>query len=157
MGLIPEEIIAQVIDRCDIVETVSSYIPLKRAGRSFKAVCPFHDEKTPSFVVNPDKQIFHCFGCGVGGNVFSFLMKFEKKDFREVVEALAEKTGVEIPKDRTENPAVQKRTAQAFEANRLALEFYHDFLLTKTEAETARRDLEARGIRLETIEHFKIG
>ena len=69
MGFIPEEIIAQVLERSGIVETISSYIPLKRAGRNFKANCPFHNERTPSFVVNPEKQIFHCFGCGVGGNV----------------------------------------------------------------------------------------
>ncbi|MBI2095309.1 MAG: DNA primase [Candidatus Omnitrophica bacterium] len=155
--MIPDAVLSQIQERLDIVEVVSDFVPLRRAGRNFKANCPFHEERTPSFVVNPDKQIFHCFGCGVGGNVFSFLMKFEKKDFREVVEALAEKTGVEIPKDRTENPAAQKRTAQALEANRLALEFYHECLLTKAEAQTARRYLESRGIRRETIEHFKIG
>jgi len=66
-GFIPEEIIRQILDRVDIVDIISSWVPLKQAGRNFKAPCPFHHEKTPSFVVNPDKQIFHCFGCGVGG------------------------------------------------------------------------------------------
>ena len=101
MGLIPEEIIAQVIDRCDIVETISSYIPLKRAGRSFKAVCPFHHEKTPSFIVNPDKQIFHCFGCGVGGNVVNFVMRQERMEFPEAIRFLAQKVNVIIPSDET--------------------------------------------------------
>ena len=78
MGRIPEEVITQVIDRCDIVETIASYVPLKRVGRNFKAVCPFHHEKTPSFVVTPDKQIFHCFGCKVGGTVVNFVMKHER-------------------------------------------------------------------------------
>ena len=83
MSLIPENVIAQILERCDIVETVSGYIPLKKTGRNFKANCPFHNEKTPSFVVNPDKQIFHCFGCSVGGNVISFVMKQERVEFPE--------------------------------------------------------------------------
>src|SRR3989338_8248300 len=97
MGLIPEEIIAQTIDRCDIVETISSYIPLKRAGRNFKAICTFHHEKTPSFMVNPDKGIFHCFGCGAGGNAFGFVMKYERREFPEAARMLAKKAGVIIP------------------------------------------------------------
>ena len=155
--MIPEMVLNQIQERLDIVELIADFVLLRRAGRNFKANCPFHEERTPSFVVNPDKQIFHCFGCGVGGNAFSFLMKFEKKDFREVVEMLAEKTGVEIPKDKAENPALQKRIAQSLEANRLALEFYHDFLLNKKEAHAARQYLESRGIREETVRDFKIG
>src|ERR1700690_4027991 len=107
--MIPEILLNQIQDRVDIVELISARVPLRRAGRSFKACCPFHQEKTPSFIVNPDKQIFHCFGCGAGGNAFSFLMKFEKKDFLEVVEELAETVGVEIPKDRSVNPEAQQR------------------------------------------------
>ncbi len=81
--MIPEVVLNQIQDRLDIVEIISSYVPLKNSGRNFKACCPFHQEKTPSFMVNPDKQIFHCFGCGAGGNLFSFVMKQERKDFRE--------------------------------------------------------------------------
>ena len=77
MGLIPNDVINQVIERSDIVEIIGNYTALKKAGRNFKALCPFHHEKTPSFVVNPDKQIFHCFGCGVGGNAVGFLMRQE--------------------------------------------------------------------------------
>ena len=82
--MIPEEIVRQIQDRLDIVEVVGGYIPLKRAGRHYKATCPFHTEKTPSFMVNPAKQIFHCFGCGVGGDAISFVMKYEQ-DRKSVV------------------------------------------------------------------------
>src|SRR3989338_3829207 len=102
--MIPDVILHQIQDRVDIVEVIGAVVPLKRAGRNFKGQCPFHQEKTPSFIVSPDKQIFHCFGCGAGGNVYSFLMKHEKKDFIEVVEMLAEQVGVEIPKDKKFSP-----------------------------------------------------
>src|SRR3989338_5756470 len=107
--MIPDAVIRQIQDRLDIVEVISGYLTLRRAGRNFKANCPFHGEKTPSLMVSPDKQIFHCFGCGAGGNVFGFVMKIEKKDFREAVEGLAERAGVEIPKDRIVNSAVTER------------------------------------------------
>jgi len=85
MGLIPDDTITQVLDRCDIVELIESYVPLKKAGRNFKANCPFHNEKTPSFVVNPDKQIFHCFGCDAGGNAVGFIMKQDRLTFPEAI------------------------------------------------------------------------
>ena len=91
MPFIPEDIIDKILSRVDITEVISSYIPLKRTGRNFKALCPFHSEKTPSFVVSPDRQIYHCFGCGEGGNVFSFTMQYEKMTFQESVEVLAKK------------------------------------------------------------------
>src|SRR5512136_2987751 len=95
---IPDSIIDQVLERTDIVGVISRYVPLKKMGRNFKAPCPFHNEKTPSFVVSPDKQIYHCFGCGAGGNVFSFLMKQEGLQFPEAVEMLAENAGIVLPK-----------------------------------------------------------
>ena len=97
MGLIANEIVAQILERCDIVEVISGYIPLKRAGRNFKALCPFHHEKSPSFVVNPDKQIFHCFGCGAGGNSIGFVMRQEHLEFPQAVRFLADQCGVVIP------------------------------------------------------------
>ena len=97
MPKIPEHILNEIQDRCDIVEVISSYIPLKPAGRNFKTTCPFHHEKTPSFVVSPDKQIYHCFGCNSGGNVFNFIKEYEKTDFIDVVKMLATKTGVKLP------------------------------------------------------------
>lgn len=155
--MIPESTLNQIQERLDIAEVISGFVTLRRAGRNFKANCPFHQEKTPSFMVNPDKQIFHCFGCGVGGNVFSFLMKAEKKDFREVVEALAERVGVEIPGDRQINPELAERAALLAKANGLAADFYHEFLLKKKEAEKARNYLKDRGVQSETVAQFKIG
>ena len=98
-GLIPENILEDVLSRVDIVEVISGYMPLKRAGRNFKANCPFHHEKTPSFMVSPDRQIYHCFGCGESGNAFKFLMRHERMEFPEAVQMLAKKAGLIIAKD----------------------------------------------------------
>ncbi len=155
--MIPESILNQIQERTDIVEIISGFVPLKRAGRNFKAPCPFHHEKTPSFMVSPDKQIFHCFGCGAGGNVFSFLMKEERKDFREVVEMLADRAGIEIPKDKVVNSEAVERAALFVKANQLAQDFYHAGLLNGKEAQRARDYLKNRGISQATISHFKIG
>lgn len=159
MPLIREEIIAQVIDRCDIVDVISSYIPLKRAGKNFKAVCPFHHEKTPSFVVNPQKQIFHCFGCGIGGNVVSFVMKQERMDFPEAVRMLAQKANVTIPDDeRPAAPAENIRQA-IFKVNALAVNFFHKNLLSdKTPpAKHARQYLNQRGVDQAAAHAFQLG
>ena len=106
---IPDNILDQILERCDIAEVISSYIPLKRVGRSYKALCPFHHEKTPSFIVNPEKGIFHCFGCNSGGNVFSFIMKYERLEFPEVVKMLAKRTGVVLP----ERPGIDSEKASS--------------------------------------------
>lgn len=160
MGLIPEEVIAQVIDRCDIVETIASYIPLKRIGRSFKAVCPFHHEKTPSFIVNPDKQIFHCFGCGAGGNVVNFVMKQERMEFPEAVRFLAQKVNVSIPGDETPQARQGSNIRQAIlRVNALAANFFHKTLLAdKSPAvRNAREYLKNRGIDLDAVRVFQLG
>ncbi|MCG3176305.1 MAG: DNA primase [Candidatus Omnitrophica bacterium] len=154
--MIPESVLNQIQERVDIVETVSAYVPLKRAGRSFKANCPFHHEKSPSFIVNPDKQIFHCFGCGVGGNVFSFLMKIERKDFREVVEELADRVGVELPKD-PKRPVESDAERDLVRANTAAAEYYHRVLMSDPVSEKARAYLDRRGVRKEVLEAFRIG
>ncbi len=96
-GRIPESLLEDILARVDIVELISSYIPLKKAGRNFKANCPFHHEKTPSFMVSPDRQIYHCFGCGESGNAFKFLMRHERMEFLEAVEVLARKAGIVLP------------------------------------------------------------
>jgi len=155
--MIPEAILNQIQDRVDLVEIVSETVPLKRTGQNFKACCPFHSEKTPSFIVNPDKQIFHCFGCGVGGNVFSFLMKQEKRDFREVVEILAERVGVEIPKDKFSSSESTEKNTLLAKVNALALDFYHQYLLKDKEAQKARDYLEQRGIGRDAFLEFKLG
>lgn len=97
LGLIPQDIIEQVKDRIDILDVVSGYVTLSKAGQHFKGLCPFHSEKTPSFTVSSSRQIFHCFGCGAGGNVFSFLMKIEGTSFPETVRELARKAGIAVP------------------------------------------------------------
>ncbi len=155
--MIPDAVLRQIQDRLDIVEVISAYLPMRRAGRNFKANCPFHGEKTPSFMVSPDKQIFHCFGCNAGGNIFGFVMKIEKKDFREAVESLADRAGVEIPKDTKTDPKVEERTNQILSAHAKAAEFYHQFLLGRKEAAAARAYLDKRGLGRETIINFKLG
>ena len=94
---IPDNVIDSIQEKTDIVEVISRCIPLKKLGKNYKALCPFHHEKTPSFVVSPDKQIYHCFGCGAGGNAFSFVMRYENVEFPEAAETLAEKAGITIP------------------------------------------------------------
>lgn len=156
-GLISEDIISQIQDRTDIVEMISGYLPLKRAGRNFKTLCPFHHEKTPSFIVNPDKQIYHCFGCGSGGNVFNFLMRHERMEFPEAIEYLAKKTGVVIPEKEIHDQKTLSLYQQLYKINELALNFYHDFLLNDKGAQVARDYLQRRKIDTETIEKLKLG
>jgi DNA primase len=155
--MIPEGTLNQIQERIDIVEVVGSHVQLRRAGKNFKACCPFHMEKTPSFIVNPDKQIFHCFGCNAGGNVFTFLMKIEKKDFREVVEALADRAGVEIPKDRPVDEAAEARRNEVLKAHRLAAQFYQNALWKEASASPARAYLKNRGLADETVKAFGLG
>lgn len=151
---IPENIIDEILSRTNIIEVISEYIPLKRAGRNFKAVCPFHHEKTPSFMISPDRQIYHCFGCGKGGNAFNFLMEYERLEFAEAVEVLAKKSGVVLPKD--ENPKTSSLISQLYRVNELAALFYAQYL-NSSEGQYALRYLLNRGIQEETIKEFKIG
>ncbi|MFC1703961.1 DNA primase [Candidatus Omnitrophota bacterium] len=155
MPLVSDQVLNEIQERCDIAEVIASYIPLKRSGRNFKARCPFHHEKTPSFVVSPDKQIFHCFGCGAGGNVFGFLMRHEKMEFREAVQTLAEKVGItlEFNEAATQEAGVNQ---QLYKVNEQASIFYHQYLKSK-EATSVREYLSKRGLRVESIQKFKIG
>jgi len=158
MSLIPEHIIQQVIDRCDIVEIVSEYLPLKKAGRNFKATSPFKNEKTPSFVVSPDKQIFHCFSTGIGGNVISFVMRMERMEFPEAVRFLAEKVGIDIPKDEQSSSKINIRQ-QLIDINEHAVNYFHNVLLSdkSKSAVDAREYLKNRGVDLEATKQFKLG
>ncbi len=153
---IPENIIDEVLDRTDITELISSYIPLKPAGKSLKALCPFHTEKTPSFIVSPDKQIYHCFGCGTGGNAYSFITNYEKVDFPEAVKLLADKYGVEIPQDnlKSESSSIYTKLRKI---NELACNFYHTNLLNKNLAKDACLYLDKRGVSNDIITRFKLG
>ena len=156
MGRIPQEVIDRILDRLDIVEVIGAYIQLKKAGRSFKACCPFHNEKTPSFVVSPDKQIYHCFGCSVGGNAINFVMKYENLEFPEAVRQLADKTGVEMPKYRREDSEENSLAAQLYEVNKLASSFYQNYLRSD-KGKKASGYLGKRGFTPSTLAEFSIG
>ncbi len=151
---IPDNIIDQVREKTDIVEVISGYITLKKIGRNYKTTCPFHHEKTPSFIVSPDKQIYHCFGCGAGGNVFSFLMKHENMEFPEAVEMLARKAGVALPRVSGQRDEANSFANQLYKLNELACRFFQDSLADNS---AARDYLASRGVGDSTIEAFKIG
>jgi DNA primase len=159
VGLIANEIVTQVLDRCDIVEVIAGYIPLRRAGRNFKALCPFHHEKTPSFVISPDKQIYHCFGCAAGGNVIGFIMHQERLEFPEAVRFLADKAGIIIPETSPGGGQTGQLKQEVLKLNSDAAEFFHDNLLKSNDASVkkARDYLKGRGIRLEDVKQFKLG
>jgi DNA primase len=153
-GLIDESILEQILARIDIVSVISECLPLKRAGRNFKANCPFHNEKTASFMVSAEKQIYHCFGCGAGGNAFNFLMQYERLEFPEAVEKLAKKSGVVIP-EKHKTPG-SGQTAQILKALEVASEFFGETLLGP-QGKEARNYLGKRGVRPETAKEFKLG
>ena len=150
---IPERIIEEIQGKSDIVEIISGYVLLKKMGRSYKAPCPFHHEKTPSFIVSPEKQIFHCFGCGAGGNVFSFIMKHENMQFPEAVEFLAEKAGIRLPKSagREESDSFAN---ELYKINDAAAKFFQASLENKP---IAKEYLSLRGVGDEVRSSLKIG
>ncbi len=137
--------------KLDIVEYLRGYMTLTAAGRNFKGLCPFHHEKSPSFMVSSERQSWHCFGCGIGGDVFAFLMRYENLDFSEALRVLAEKTGVEL---RHENPAEYKYSGLLYDLNNTAKEFYKKMFAASP---IAQKYLEDRGLSKETIETFEIG
>ncbi|MBU1006728.1 MAG: DNA primase [Candidatus Omnitrophica bacterium] len=157
MGRIPEHILNEIQDRCDIVEVISGYIPLRQVGRNFKANCPFHHEKTPSFVVSPDKQIYHCFGCNSGGNVLNFVKEYEKIDFIDAVKLLAEKTGIKLPEYKRENNEGDSIIGSIYAVNDIAADYYVKALEGSGEAMEARRYVEKRGLEKNYLKTFKIG
>jgi len=157
--LFSENVINEVLDRSNIVELISSYVPLKRTGRNYKAPCPFHPEKTPSFIVSADKQIFHCFGCGVGGNALSFVMQYEKVNFREALEILAQRSGIALPEpEKNDFQRSKEDTAKNLYAlYEAASGFFHANLMNSTEAQSTRAYLQKRGISKETAQNFRLG
>jgi DNA primase len=148
--------VAQVRERIDIVELLSEFLTVKKAGRNFKAVCPFHNEKSPSFVISPERQIWHCFGCSKGGDVFTFLMDYEHLEFPEALRLLAKRAGIELTQDRYLAGQNSKKEA-VYKVNKNAADFYH-FVLTKHPAgKKALAYLAERGITDKLIETFAIG
>ena len=152
-----DELIEEIKGRNDIVDIISQYVVLKRSGRNFFGLCPFHKEKSPSFSVSPDKQIFHCFGCGVGGNVFHFVSKIENLSFRETIEMLAERSGVELPtlENEEDNKLLQLKS-KVYEINELAAKFYHENLY-KPSAKKAQEYVKKRRLDNNTLKNFLIG
>lgn len=150
----------KVKQQADIVRIVGEYLRLKKSGQNFVGLCPFHAEKTPSFAVHPVKQIYHCFGCGVGGDVFSFVMAMEKCEFPEAVRTVAEKCGIPIPKPKARSPeerAVERQRSVLLEMHREAAAFFARQLCESSEGKVARAYLEDRGLDRETIELFGLG
>ncbi len=142
--------------KIDIVEFINSYIPLKKTGRNFKALCPFHNETAPSFIVSPERQIWHCFGaCNEGGDIFKFLMKIENLDFGEAVKELAKRAGVKLTRYYPSEGEKDKQIL--YEVNHLASEFYHFLLLEHSVGKKALNYLLGRGITKDSIKLFKIG
>lgn len=159
MGLIPDDTIAEIRDRADIVAVIGRHVELKKAGRNHKGLCPFHQEKSPSFNVNGDKGFYYCFGCQQKGDVFSFVMVYEGKSFVEAAESLAGQLGILIPETGTSpESSAQRRSekSQMLELNMLATEFFRG-QLQGPKGEPARRYLEERGIGDEQSELFQLG
>jgi len=149
---------SEVKQRTDIVEIISDYVPLQKAGRNFKASCPFHSEKHPSFFVFPEQQTWHCFGaCGIGGDVFSFIMKKEGVDFGQALRLLAPRAGVTLSSPEVSGGAEDKKKERLFQINEAAAEYFHYLLLNTKAGEAARNYLNKRKIAPETIRRFRLG
>ncbi|RKX58493.1 MAG: DNA primase [Thermodesulfobacteriota bacterium] len=156
---IPEDVLRNVLEAANIRQVVGEFVPLKKSGRNWIGLCPFHPDKDPSFSVSEEKQIFHCFGCGEGGDVFKFLMKMQGMSFVEAVKALANRYGIIIP-ERPRSSRDQKRhmeTEELVSLNLAAAEFYHRNILHSPEASDARAYLESRGLKSDTISGFRLG
>ena len=152
-----EAIIDEVRQSNDIVDVISQYVHLKRSGRNYFGLCPFHNEKSPSFSVSPDKQIFHCFGCGVGGNVFSFLSKIENISFIEAVQNLAARANITLPTLEGNNDSEKEELkAKVYKVNEFTAEFYHQNLY-KPEAKPGQEYVKKRKLSNETLKAYKIG
>ena len=155
---IPRETIDEIRSRTNIVEVVSECgVAMRPAGRDFKGLCPFHDEKTPSFTVSVQKQIFYCFGCQTGGNVISFVQKQEGKSFVETIEWLAGRLNIPLPSQDVSENANRKRFSSLEDLNRLAVEYYHRQLLTEGVGTQAMRYLKNRGVQPKTLRLFQLG
>ncbi len=156
---IPSETIEQVAAANDIVEVIGAYFPLKRAGANFRALCPFHQEKTPSFHVNPARQTFHCFGCGTGGSVFRFVMEYEHIEFPAAVKKLADRAGIRVIEERPSEDESRQHEARRtlLKLHAEAAEWFHDNLLKRELGEAARKYLKSRGLTRETAIAWKLG
>lgn len=148
-----QRILEEIKERIDIIDFISEYVDLKKTGQNFRALCPFHSEKTPSFFVNPSKKIFHCFGCGKGGDIITFLMEYENIDFQEAIEILSRRAGLEF--ESSKNKKKNEISKENFyEIYRLAANYYNELL---KKSEKAKKYLQIRGITDRTAELFQLG
>ena len=156
---IPEEKINEVRERASILEVISDFVSLKKAGKNYLGLCPFHSERTPSFTVNEEKGIFHCFGCGAGGNIFSFLMRASQLSFPEAVKALANRYGVNLPVRELTDEEKRRKSLKAklFDINEMAAAYYQQILVSRKEGEEGRRYLAQRGLSEETLREYRLG
>ncbi len=157
MAGLNKQTLEQIRDANDIADVVGSYIPLKRAGTALKALCPFHKEKTPSFTVNPQRQIFHCFGCGVGGDVFKFVMLHENMDFMSAVRLLARRAGIQVQFDDEATSRETGEKERLYKLHEALAQFYHRVLMDHSDGEAARTYLKNRHLDNATIKDFLIG
>lgn len=151
------DLLEEIRNRCDVVDIISEYVHLKPAGKGFKGLCPFHEEKTPSFMVSPEKQLFHCFGCGEGGNVFNFLMKYEKLSFFEAVKMLARKSGVPLPVDEEKENILHKKKERLYKLNNLVANYYRECLFRTNQGKKVINYFKKRGINDTSVEKYKLG
>ncbi len=156
-GRIPKQFIDDLLARVDIVEVIDARVPLKKAGKDYKANCPFHDEKTPSFTVSADKQFYHCFGCGAHGTAIGFLMEYDHMSFPEAVEELAARAGVPVPKEAAFESRKQQATADLLKLLEEAARFYRQQLRSHPQAQQAIDYLKRRGITGEIAQEFGLG
>lgn len=157
---IADETVSLILRKADILDVIGEYVHLNKSGRRFVGLCPFHAEKTPSFSVSPEQQLYYCFGCGAGGNAFSFLMEMEGYSFPQAVQVLGEKVGISIQLNGEQTQSFERSSSEKDwmqKAHSLAAKLFHHVLLERSEGEAARKYLENRGIRLETIREFQIG
>ena len=157
VGRIPQSFIDEVLNRTDIVEVIDTRVPLKKAGREFKACCPFHDEKTPSFTVSQVKQFYHCFGCGANGTAISFLMDYEHMEFVEAIEELARRAGLEVPKETTGKQTQAPSILPHYALLERVADYYQEQLRSHPQASQAIDYLKQRGLTGDVAARFNIG
>jgi DNA primase len=146
----------QIRDKIDLVSFIQEVVPLKKTGKNFKGLCPFHNEKTPSFMVSPEKQVWHCFGCNAGGDIYTFLMQYERIDFPEALRILAKRAGIELVQTNYDSGFASKKE-RLYSINSLAAEYYHYLLTKHAVGEKARSYLKERGLNDRIIETFQLG
>ncbi|MGD8306186.1 MAG: DNA primase, partial [Ignavibacteria bacterium] len=154
---IPETKIEEIRSTASVVDVISEYVQLRKRGKNYVGLCPFHNEKTPSFTVSDEKQIFHCFGCHTGGNVFKFLMEYKKISFVEAVQEVAEQLGITLEFEQANYEAQQSEQEIYYDINTEAAKYFLNNLLNDDEAEGARNYLQSRNVKQQTIRSFGLG